>query len=899
MLLTISSANLNRLLCQWPCCKSSASFSFVGTEALHEHYRSVHDTHEFSWSCLLPCQSTLSHSGAGIAPLTQRIQSGGTATGRRSGQPSSSGVPSTRGVAELGFILKCSESRRRVRFSTPTSSDIPPGSYANHAENDITAPVTKHESQTSFQDTPEQPVKLQKPKLSGWLKFNPGLPPSYWAASRHRFTRNELDRLVRHVTTQLPISPPPLFVYGTFMFPSILRQIARKFTTLEGFYSVANQRRLWPQASDWASMDSSLLQATLQMTPALLSGYHRWKPFGLSCAAISEVSLTPDILASIGPAGEKTQWKTLSGIVEGFLIFGLGEEALRCCDELLSGALLEASFDASRPPTNGGSRYGRFPPSIRSEVGFQRKLVTVALKLKGNKTARLDAITFAWNEHAWNIGNRGLECEWDICEFVKSKSFQKLSSGADNDTSWLREEQALAENLGVTVMLPGDLLSDAVLKGKVDEVIDLLQDIDVNAPCQKFSNVLQAAAYSGNEEIFYLILSYNPDVNARGGEYETALLCATIRGHEGIARSLIKAGANPLGSCGHYISPLYQAVNQCDLSLTRLLLEHGAWVTRDYREILDLAAERGKVEISHLLFDYDVRDLHRKSSATGDSQSESNADTGSEGRGFSEAVERMQRGRLGKLAPKPGAILKAIALQSLMLTRKQGKWTGLKGVRILKAAIDAGLSPEIVDYIAPHLSDITKLIQFLQRAVKDLDSPFLVSGSNASKSLGKISAGLTIIDLPASRHRDSTTPNVRTNSHNFENTEQIHCRRQPPRHTASFADDITSMSGSSQRVTCPTCEGSGHRGGTGSICPVCSSGPQRSRCQYCNGAGLIFSDRDRCRNCDGGRFIHRSIANHSPSIPRNANSIPKYPPPPYSRHDIFGRPPPRNGDPAS
>lgn len=260
-------------------------------------------------------------------------------------------------------------------------------------------------------------------------------------------------------------------------------------------------------------------------------------------------------------------------------------------------------------------------------------------------------------------------------EYLRIRKKQELSSGADNDISWLREEQTLAENLGITFMLPGDLLSDAVLKGKVDKVIDLLQGIDVNAPCQKFSNVLQTVAYSGNEEIFHLVLSYNPDVNARGGKYETAL-CATIRDHEEIARSPIKAGANPLGSCGHYISPLYQAVNQCGLSLTRLLLEHGAWVTRDYREVLDLAAERGKAEISHLLFDYDVRDLHRKSSATEDPQSESNADTDSEGRGFSEAVERIQRGGLGRLAPKPGAILKAIALQSLMLTGKQGKWTG-------------------------------------------------------------------------------------------------------------------------------------------------------------------------------------------------------------------------------
>ena len=109
MLLTISSANLTRLLCQWPCCKNSASFSFVGTEALHEHYRSVHDTHDYSWSCLLPCQSIPSHSGAGIAPLVQRIQSDGTATSLRSGQSLSSGVPSTRDVAELSFILKCSE----------------------------------------------------------------------------------------------------------------------------------------------------------------------------------------------------------------------------------------------------------------------------------------------------------------------------------------------------------------------------------------------------------------------------------------------------------------------------------------------------------------------------------------------------------------------------------------------------------------------------------------------------------------------------------------------------------------------------------------------------------------------------------------------------------------------
>lgn len=66
------------------------------------------------------------------------------------------------------------------------------------------------------------------------------------------------------------------------------------------------------------------------------------------------------------------------------------------------------------------------------------------------------------------------------------------------------------------------------------------------------------------------MLSYRLDSNASGGMYENALIYATVLGHEEIARTLIKAGAN-----AHYTNPAYQAISHDDHDMVHLLLEHG------------------------------------------------------------------------------------------------------------------------------------------------------------------------------------------------------------------------------------------------------------------------------------------------------------------------------------
>lgn len=89
-----------------------------------------------------------------------------------------------------------------------------------------------------------------------------------------------------------------------------------------------------------------------------------------------------------------------------------------------------------------------------------------------------------------------------------------------------------------------------------------------------------------------------------------SLIAATVRGREDIAQALIQAGADVLADGGQYVSPLYQAVDFTDSDLAYMLLEKGAWLSKDYKELLDLGAERVNKEDTRMLEQYDVRNLH-------------------------------------------------------------------------------------------------------------------------------------------------------------------------------------------------------------------------------------------------------------------------------------------------
>lgn len=98
--------------------------------------------------------------------------------------------------------------------------------------------------------------------------------PSYMLAMSNAWTTARIKDLKSRSV------PSPLFVYGSLMFPSILRAVAAKYVSKQGTYCRQVQRRLRTSEEDWSSINSSVQNAAQQMTPALLKGYQRFEDQG-------------------------------------------------------------------------------------------------------------------------------------------------------------------------------------------------------------------------------------------------------------------------------------------------------------------------------------------------------------------------------------------------------------------------------------------------------------------------------------------------------------------------------------------------------------------------------------------------------------------------------------------
>lgn len=80
----------------------------------------------------------------------------------------------------------------------------------------------------------------------------------------------------------------------------------------------------------------------------------------------------------------------------------------------------------------------------------------------------------------------------------------------------------------------------AAVFGLINETQFLLDDgINPNEQGGYFGNALQAAAYSGYEEIAKLLINSGADTNAKGGEYDSALQAACYRGHKAVLDILL------------------------------------------------------------------------------------------------------------------------------------------------------------------------------------------------------------------------------------------------------------------------------------------------------------------------------------------------------------------------
>ena len=121
-------------------------------------------------------------------------------------------------------------------------------------------------------------------------------------------------------------------------------------------------------------------------------------------------------------------------------------------------------------------------------------------------------------------------------------------------------------------------------------------------------------------------------------------------------------------TAGQYISAIYQAVDFSDEVLTLLLLEKGAWLTNNYRELLDVAAERGNKEIIPRLQECDDKMLN---ACPAIEERHSYPDIARDSTG-SEHVSIPQSNN-GQRVVKPLRIVRVVGFEAMLLKGTEGK----------------------------------------------------------------------------------------------------------------------------------------------------------------------------------------------------------------------------------
>ena len=109
----------------------------------------------------------------------------------------------------------------------------------------------------------------------------------------------------------------------------------------------------------------------------------------------------------------------------------------------------------------------------------------------------------------------------------------------------------------------------------------------INAKGGKFRNALQAASFSGQNDVIQLLLDRGVDVNAQGGFFGNALQAASSLGRIQIVQLLLEKGAhvNAQGG-GFYRNALQAASYNGRDEVVRLLLDKGAVLDTESLEIL-------------------------------------------------------------------------------------------------------------------------------------------------------------------------------------------------------------------------------------------------------------------------------------------------------------------------
>jgi hypothetical protein len=553
-------------------------------------------------------------------------------------------------------------------------------------------PSEPQKTTTAIDDQPIiAPDPLRPPPLN--LKNCYPLPkatlvPSYILAGSNRFSMKEVRE------SDPTMGGFNLFVYGRLMFPSTLRGFAVR--SLEGVYSPMHQRRLIPSSKDWSKADTSIKRAAEVMTPARLKEFDVWRPSGHDFAAIQESSRTSAILAnrerrrlgSVSPAP--------AGEVTGFLILGLTEEALRYCDLVFcsdADKLQRArATSGEKEKQNDQVTAGYVPDPL-----LERRRVTVDIQLGSGQIRSVSAHTYIWNQ-----GIDRLWHPWRPDAFVRGPQLQEMSK--IETLSWRDEETLLADTMKIGYALVGDELCAAIMTNNAQKLQELLEHYEnVDARCRKYGTPLQAAIAQGKEDMTRLLLDYGANPNQCGGKYGTPLIAATIGSRKSITRLLLKKRANVFATDKQHVNALYQAVGHGDWAITEMLLEAGAWLSHDYGEIKDLAAEKRDTDLQALLREYDIRDGKLAQLEAGDKPS---------------LISGANKGKDMTFINNSSHIAKVVLKKFLVLASEPGSWRGRKGVAVTRAALAAGAPLKILDHIRDSLDPVSKLIDLLKEADK-------------------------------------------------------------------------------------------------------------------------------------------------------------------------------------
>jgi len=105
-------------------------------------------------------------------------------------------------------------------------------------------------------------------------------------------------------------------------------------------------------------------------------------------------------------------------------------------------------------------------------------------------------------------------------------------------------------------------------------------EADVNAQGGEYCNALQAASWGGHDQVVQMLLDKGADVNAQGGYYGNALQAASWGGHDQVMQMLLDKGADVNAQGGYYGNALQAASYEGHDQVVRLLLNHDAISSR-------------------------------------------------------------------------------------------------------------------------------------------------------------------------------------------------------------------------------------------------------------------------------------------------------------------------------